>query len=552
MFAIHWDQSAGKPSRNGGRIGREAGRARGRIVVIALAWPGAILPVHFAVASAAAAPASDEVQQQTYFEAFKRGQEALQSDDYQAAVAAYQLALDSGPDSARAGDAIYWQAFARYRAGATGELKIAAEALERVLEHYRMSPCRRDAAELVTRIRGELARRGDTASAAVIAARARELEQQVAEHRAQVAHLQVEAEQQHAALLALEEARVARTVAEREAPELPEPCVGAPAPLGPLAPLAPPLGDIADPLRQMALARSRPVAVNEEDDIRMAALTALASMDPERTLPILASVLERRDEDSARLREQALMLLSMHDSAEAERLLLAVAREDPDDSVRGKALLYLGMSSNPAALDLLEQTLRQPGPLSMKEDALSALQMNDHPRALEILRRTAASPEPPTPLRERAIMILGERRSEEDLKLLLRLYEDVHDPALQEAVVLAVGFQRNAITRAWLLRLLAAPDTPPSAREKALFCAGEDPEVPTRLLVDLYPRLVAGETRRHAVLVIGQRQDPEALEFIIRVAREEQEPEARRAAVFFLGESRDPRALEVLRELVTR
>ncbi len=518
------------------------------------------LLVALGTAGARAADATEQkvldARRQRYTEAFAAGQEALIRDDYSAAVEAFRRACESSPDSARTGDALYWQAFARYRSGSTADLEAAAESLDRVLTLYRMAGSLRDAAELSTRIRGELARRGDAASAALIAARAMELREQAgATARVQAelnAREQAEQNAREQAIAATEAQHAMQeyaTALQARAAAL-EAVEQAEAPAAPALPPLPPLP--SDPLHLMALAQACPIPVGEEDDVRMAALSALAGMDPDRTLPILQSVLQRRDPESVRLRQQALTLLSMHDADEAEQLMLRAAREDPDATVRGKAMIYLGMTLSPQALDLLEGALLQPGPLQLKEQAIVALQMNDRPGALQLLRRVAEDPAAPTSVRARAILVLGERKKREDLDLLQRLYRNVEAAELKEAIVLAVRLHGSDVPREWLLSLIADPATPPGVLEKALFCIGEDKGVRTRQLVDLYPRLTSSALRRQAVLVIGARRDSEALDFIIRVAREEKEPEVQRAAIFLLGESRDPRALEVLQELIAR
>ncbi len=469
--------------------------------------------------------ARQRAQSAAYAEAFAIGQEALISDDYRAAVDAFRQAYETRPDSALAGDALYWQAFALYRCGGTSDLSAAAAYLEQLLTDYRTSGSLRDASELATRIHGELARRGDAASAALIAARAMELRRQAEE----VAR----AEHEYQAALAERAARAAVAAL----PVLPAPV---------------PDPELPDPLRIMALARTLPVPDDERDDVRLAALNALARMDQERTLPILQSVLARRDEENARLRERALMILSMQESREAEQLLLRTAREDPDPTVRGRALIHLGTTASSEVLSLLEEVLSEPGSPKLQEDALTALQFNSQPRADEILRNVAENPSVAPSIRGHAVLALSQRKKKPDLAFLQRLYVQAEDLALKEAIVMAAGLQSGDASREWLLGLIGDRQTPPSVLQRAIFRVGEDRRVATRTLIDLYARLADPAPRRQAILVIGQRGDAESFEFVVRIAREEQDPELRRAAIFLLGESRDPRALDILQEFLVR
>jgi HEAT repeat protein len=273
-------------------------------------------------------------------------------------------------------------------------------------------------------------------------------------------------------------------------------------------------------------------------------------MDEDRALPILKSVLARRDEGSAKLREKAAMMLAIHRSPESERLLIDLAANDPDMHVRGRALYYLGECKSGDALKIIQKTLFESTNKMLREQALKALVIQGIEKTSYLFRDVASRSDMPPDFRERAIRMLGYEGSKEELSFLRNLYDQVEEERLKEEIVMAVGHKEDRASRDWLLRIIADASNPPSAREKAFFWLGEDKSVPTSRLIELYDGLVGAEAKKQAVHVIGQRDDDQAFEFILRVARTESSPMPRRAAIFWLGQSRDPRAIECLEEII--
>src|SRR6266566_2178915 len=60
------------------------------------------------------------------------------------------------------------------------------------------------------------------------------------------------------------------------------------------------------------------------------------------------------------------------------------------------------------------------------------------------------------------------------------------------------------------------------------------------------------EVRESAVFALSQRPRDEGVPALIRIAKENKDPDLRRKAIFWLGQSDDPRALSLFEELLTR
>ena len=92
---------------------------------------------------------------------FRLGQRALNRSDYRQAANYFRRVWDRYPRSARAPEALYFEAFALMRIGDRQELKDALVSLDRLQERYPNSSQKGDANSLRVRVCGALAQRGD-------------------------------------------------------------------------------------------------------------------------------------------------------------------------------------------------------------------------------------------------------------------------------------------------------------------------------------------------------------------------------------------------------
>src|SRR5216117_2635750 len=105
-----------------------------------------------------------------------------------------------------------------------------------------------------------------------------------------------------------------------------------------------------------------------------------------------------------------------------------------------------------------------------------------------------------------------------------------------------------------LLKIAKSDDVSRKVRRSAVFWLGQAAgDAATRGLTDL---VADGgqdrEVRESAVFALSQRPRDEGVPALIRIAKENKDPDLRRKAIFWLGQSDDPRALELFEELLTR
>jgi len=103
---------------------------------------------------------------------YRLAREALSRGDYRRAAEIFHRIPERYPQSAYAGQALYYEAFALYRSGGDDELNTARDRLNQLKERF-PAIAKKDGASLLTRVCGELAKRGDESCAMSIDSTAR-------------------------------------------------------------------------------------------------------------------------------------------------------------------------------------------------------------------------------------------------------------------------------------------------------------------------------------------------------------------------------------------
>ncbi len=423
---------------------------------------------------------------------YRAARAAITRGEYRDAARMFREVRTRYASSAYAADAHYWEAFALYRSGRTRDLGGALKALDAQAVRHPQAATRRDGEVLALRIRGMLAQRGDVEAAEAIA-----------------------------------------LAAERAAPSPPpapprEPLAESPAPV----PAGPP-----------------PQADHEEDDIRIAVLSALQMMDAERALPILKAVLAKRTPETATLREKAIILLSRKQTEETETILLDVVQHDPDPDVRGQAVFWLASVPTDRAVAALDSIVRRSTDWQIQERAVYALSRHESMRSNIALREYVRRADVPDDLKGQAVWWLA-RRGEENDAFLREVYAQTESPEIRERILHALSRSENPENRRWLMERALDQGESMETRRQALFLAGRRGDLEIGDLVRLYGTMEDREIREQLIFILSRREEPAAVDQLIAIVRSETDPALRTKAVFWLGRSNDPRAAEVLLELI--
>jgi HEAT repeat protein len=283
--------------------------------------------------------------------------------------------------------------------------------------------------------------------------------------------------------------------------------------------------------------------------MKVAALNAVQQMDPARARPILQRLLARRDSGTACLRRKAVFLIAQQHQPGTEDILLESVRSDPDLEVRRQAVFWLSQVGTDRAVGALDSILRFSKDPEIQDKAVFALSQHDSPRAQQALRTYAERPEIPEAIREKAIFWLGQQATPENAAFLRSLYGRLKSEELKKKVFFSLsqmGGQENA---RWLIGIAGDASQPLEMRKQALFWAGQA-GVSIDALAQLYDKVNDKQMREQLIFVYSQRDEPAALDRLIKIAKSDPQPELRKRALFWLGQSDDPKAVQAIQDII--
>jgi HEAT repeat protein len=454
--------------------------------------------------------AADKVQGDAADSVYRAARQALNDNDYERAAGLFKSLRDKYPRSSHVPNTYYWQAFALYRAGSEDQLRAARAALQTQARRYPKATTRRDAEALLRRVEGSLAQLGD--------------------------------EDATASAIAAVDVAVPPVAAQPPQPAQP---VATP------RPGRPPSG--YGPGRPEAGSRDDRCNDDDDDDIRIAALNAVLQMDADRAVPLLKTVLARRDEGSACLRRKAVFLVSQKRSDETSRILLDAVRNDPDKEVREQAVFWLSQVPGDETVAALDSILQDPkSDPEIQEKAIFALSQHRSPRAAAILCTYSGRSDRPAELREKSIFWLGQRRSPENQQCLRDLYKKLDSDDLKEKVIFSLSQMGGADNYRWLMDIALNARENIELRKKALFWAGQGRSVDVADLVRLYDSMNDREMKEQLIFVYSQRREEAALDKLFQIGKTDPDRELRKKAIFWIGQSRSPRAAQYLQDLINQ
>ncbi len=418
---------------------------------------------------------------------YRAARQALNRSDYTRASTLFEQIRSRYPRSGYTPDAFYWEAYAKYRLGGSGNLRRAVSLLDEQADRHPDAATRGDGSALLTRVLGELARQGD----------------EDASRRIDVAAL------------------------------------GAVAPTSPRSP------------RQPRVTTGRADGCRDSDDgVQSAALNALLQMDSERAVPILRRVLARRDAGSACLRRRAVFMLSQQETPETGAMLLNVAKTDPDPEVRSQAVFWLSEVEGDAAVEALVSILGTNTDRDLQERAVFALSQHESPRADSALRAYASRTDTPKETREKAVFWLGQSETAENATFLQDLFGRTRDANLKERILFSVSQIDRPESGRWLVSVAKNTSESTEVRKKALFWAGQADALSATDLSGLYATMTNRDLKEHLIFVLAQADGKAALDELIKIARTERDSELQKKAIFWLSQSDDPRVADVLAEFL--
>jgi HEAT repeat protein len=287
----------------------------------------------------------------------------------------------------------------------------------------------------------------------------------------------------------------------------------------------------------------------DDQSVRAEALSALMQNDPATARQMAAKILANKDECSAPLRRNAVMLLgNSHDDA-ATATLVGVARSDPSQMVRVAALEYLTRSQGDAAISAVIDISHSSDDKQVQRYAVRALAQSSNPRARAEVRSIVENNSADEALRLSVLDGLStDRMAADDAAWLRTLYAKTNSPRIKERIISVGGRLSGDANNQWVMTLLRNEDEPLESRTAALERVGRTMDVAA--LVKFYDASAERPIREEVMQLLAERKEPEALDKIVDIAKTGTDTRMRSQAINILSRSKDPRATKLLLQLV--
>jgi hypothetical protein len=403
---------------------------------------------------------------------YRLAREAMARGDYKRAAEIFHRIPERYPQSAYASQSIYYEAFALYRSGGDDDLSTARDRLKQ-LKQRDAKIWKSDGAVLLTRVCGELAKRGDEDCA-------RDIDEKTAlqDRPTQANTTCDDIDDKIAALNALLQMDADRAMPIlKKVLERRDPC--------------------SAELRRQALFLVSQKRTDETANILMNA--ARNDPDPEvrekavfwlsqvpGSTPLLENILKGNSDQN--IKEQALFALSQQRDPRAQQIMRDFAgRENENSDLREKAIFWLGQQRDSENTEFLRGLYSRLTNEDLKEKILFSLSQQRGAGNEQWLMSIALNPKEDIELRKKALFWAGQ--SGVAISEISRLYDRMNDSEMKEAIIFALSQRQRDPAAMDKMFDIAKTEKDPELRKKAIFWLGQsrDPRV-QQFLMDLINR----------------------------------------------------------------
>jgi len=425
--------------------------------------------VGIAVVAAALAIAGYALADQETELKMQEAREALNQARYEYAAQILEEVYELEKGREAAGNALYWQAFARYKLHKTSELKMAAELLRLQQEKYAESETAPDGEALLARLYGELAQRGEA-------------------HAVREIHELSDDEMQ----------REATRVAALEALMRMDP-------------------DKALPILEKIVTGEKEVS----EDMRRHSVFILCRMEDERSENLLIDMMQKTDDPQ--MLSELVMCLSMKDSDRALDAIVDLFQRVDDPELDQAAMFAIGRHGGEKAFGVLVEIVRDPNnDTELRRQAMFGISQTGRDQditelAVEILK----SDQDPEML-EAALFALTRVEGEVSDQVFM---DFINNPQADEdlrARALFFAAQRGQLDLALLRQIYAKAESRDMKRQIChVITRMDDKEAGLDALIEIVRMENDPEIKQEAVFWISRFDSDRAAEFLLEVINEE-------------------------------
>ena len=408
---------------------------------------------------------------------YRLAREALSRGDYKRAAAIFHSIPERYPQSVYAGQALYYEAFSLYRSGGDDELSAARDRLNQLKQRY-PSIAQGDRATLMTRVCGELAKRGDEACAMAIDSAAQgKTNGRTAVGQGSSRSCPTDEDDENDDRIAALNALL-QMDAERAMPIL----------------------------KQVLARRDACSAV-----LRRKAVFLVSQKRTPETATILMDI-ARKDPDQE-VREQAVFWLSQVPGSTG--LLEEILKGNADNDIKEKALFSISQQNEPRAQQILRDfALRESEDSDLREKAIFWLGQRRSSDNTEFLR-SLYSRLTDEDLKEKVMFSLSQQHGVGNEQWLMNIVVNPkEDVELRKKALFWAG-QSGVATSELVTLYNRLPDA--EVKEQTIFVFSQRQHDPAAMdkLFDIAKNEKDPELRKKAIFWLGQSRDPRAQQFLI-------------------------------------
>jgi tetratricopeptide (TPR) repeat protein len=404
---------------------------------------------------------------------YRLAREALSRGDYKRAAEIFHSIPERYPQSAYAGQAMYYEAFSLYRSGGDDELSAARDRLNQLKQKY-PSVATGDRTTLMTRVCGELAKRGDEACTMLIDSAANKSSAKSSDGSGST---------------------------QSCPPDDDDPRIEA------LKALLQMDADRAMPILKQVLARRDRCSVT----LRRTAVFLVSQKQTPETANILMGV--ARDDPDQEVREQAVFWLSQVPGSTP--LLEGILKGNADEGVKEKALFSISQQDDPRAQQILRDfALRENEDSDLREKAIFWLGQRSSTENTQFLR-SLYSRLTNEDLKEKVMFSLSQQRGAGNEQWLMSIVVDPkEDVELRKKALFWAG--QSGVATAELAGLYDRL-TDAEIKDHMIFVLSQRQKdaAANNKLFDIAKNEKDPELRKKAIFWLGQSRDPRAQQFLI-------------------------------------
>jgi hypothetical protein len=194
----------------------------------------------------------------------------------------------------------------------------------------------------------------------------------------------------------------------------------------------------------------KPVSPDSEsnEDLKMLALNGILHSDPDQAIPIIEKLL--KSNNSPKLKERALFVLSQSSSARAQQILTDVAKGGSNPDLQSKAIHYIAISGNKDARQQLLSIYSPSSDINVKKQIVHSLGIMPAAQSGDALVSIYNSDQDQSVKREAANGLF----IQQNVKGLIDLARKENNLAMKQELVQKLSIMRSKEATAYLMEIL--------------------------------------------------------------------------------------------------